>query len=86
VRFSGRTLLSLILSGGGFGEGCGDGPDHDVSCSRGFLQKLSIRCAILSGGITWSRMSRPSLQMGQVCDAGSGTLDQRQMPPAYLGW
>jgi hypothetical protein len=40
--FSGQDSPVAHLSGGGFGEGCGDRLDHhDVSCSRCFLQKTA---------------------------------------------
>ena len=64
------------MSGVGFGEGCGGGCNHqEVSWSCGTRQKLSIRWAILSGGITSARTTRPSLQTGQRCDSGPGPLE-----------
>jgi len=62
------------MSGCGLGEGCGDWV-HELSCSWGVWQKLSIRCATLSGGISSARTSRPSLQIGQRCDEESGSWE-----------
>ena len=62
------------MSGWEFGEGCGDRV-HELSCSWGVWQKLSIRCATLSGGISSARISRPSLQIGQRCDQESGSWE-----------